>query len=138
MKNNKARFWFIWTILSLALIFIQSLLPASKSDQESGALLELLLKYFPKLSLTHEHLRQIAHFGEFFLLGMGMQGTLFYGKKYNLTKPMLYSTLIAMADETIQLQVVGRSSELMDVWMDFSGAIVGIMFLWSIFKLQKK
>lgn len=136
MKNNKVRFWFIWTILSIALIFIQSLLPGSKSDQESGAVLEILVKYFPKL--THVRLRQIAHFGEFFLLGMGMQGTLYYGKKYNLSKPTLFCTIVSLADETVQLQVAGRSSEIMDVWLDLSGAVVGIMFLWCIFKLQKK
>ena len=136
MKKSKVGFWFVWTIFALALIFIQSLLPAEKSDAESGALYKLLVVYFP--DLTHELLRKMAHFGEFFLLGFGMQGTLYYGKKFNLSKPILFCTLVAMADETIQLEVAGRSSQLLDVWIDVAGAVFGIMVLWCIFKLQKK
>lgn len=136
MKNPKVRFWFIWTLFALALIIIQSLLPGEKSDAESSAVFDLLAKYIPQL--THARLRQLAHFGEFFILGLGMQGTTFYGKHYNLSKPTLYCTIVALADETIQLEVVGRSGEIMDIWMDFAGAYVGILFLWSIFKLQKK
>ena len=136
MKNNKGRFWFIWTLLALALITVQCILPGEKSDAESRAVLEFLWKYFPKL--THDLLRQIAHFGEFFLLGMGMQGTLFYGKKYNLSKPTLFCAFVALADETAQLKIAERSSEILDVWTDLAGAIVGILFLWCIFKLQKK
>jgi VanZ family protein len=136
MKNHKVTFWFIWTILAMALIFIQGLLPASKSNAESTAVWTTLLVYFPKL--THAMLRKIAHFGEFFLLGFGMQGTLYYGKKYNMSKPMLLCLLVAIADETIQMHVAGRSSEIMDIWIDFAGAVVGVFFLWCIFKLQKK
>ena len=136
MKKNKVGFWFVWTIFALALIIIQYLLPADKSDAESGALFKFLSAYFP--DLTHEFLRKLAHFGEFFLLGFGMQGTLYYGKKYNLSKPILFCTVIALFDETLQSYVAGRSSQVMDVWIDLAGAVVGIMFLWSIFKLQKK
>ncbi len=136
MKNHKVGFWFIWTVLAMALVFIQSLLPAEKSNAESSAVFEALRVYFP--SLTHDTLRKMAHFGEFFLLGFGMQGLTYYGKKYSLSKPILFCSLIAMADETIQLEIAGRSSELSDVWIDIAGAVTGIFILWCIFKLQKK
>ena len=45
--------------------------------------------------------------------------------------------LAALVDETIQL-VSGRNSQVLDVLLDFSGALTGILIAWLICRLIKK
>ena len=61
----------------------------------------------------------------------------FNTKSFKVAKPMLFSVLVAMGDETLQLYVDGRASEIMDIWMDFGGAVVGILIFWGIHALRK-
>ena len=136
MKNPKFRFWLICTLLWLAFIFLQSSMSAQVSATESNSLLALLNHFWPEL--THDLLRQIAHFVEYFILGGCTVGMFFYTKSYKFSKPMLFSLMVAVADETLQLYVEGRSSELLDVWMDFGGAIIGGLIFWGILQMRKK
>ncbi len=46
--------------------------------------------------------------------------------------PMLGGLLTALTDETIQLFVPGRSGQVTDVWIDFSGVLTGLLSRWSL------
>ena len=77
-------------------------------------------------------LRKMAHFAEFACLGalitwfVGMIGE----KGAHLAfMPLLGGNLAACVDETIQVFVPGRSSSLIDVWIDTCGAAAGMMLL---------
>lgn len=136
MKNPKFRFWFICTALWMCFVFFQSSLSAEVSSSESRGLLEILQHFWPEM--THDLLRKIAHFAEYFVLGGFALGTFFNTKSFKLSKPILFSLLTAVADETLQLYVEGRSSQLLDVWIDLAGATVGALIFWGILTIRKK
>ena len=41
--------------------------------------------------------------------------------------PVLGGLLTALTDETIQLFVPGRSGQVTDIWIDFSGVMTGLL-----------
>ena len=51
---------------------------------------------------------------------------------------LLHGLLSAIADETIQLFVDGRSGEIGDVLIDFSGVILASIMMYFIFRLREK
>lgn len=142
-----------WQVLSLALslliiafIFINSSLPAEESSETSGGLLSFINELFVFLGidfeLSHNVLRKIAHFVEFFAVGAAFLWTTvaFTAKvKAHIIKPMFAALLVAVIDETIQLFPPGRSSQVSDVVLDFTGAFCAIMLTWFIIsKINKK
>lgn len=121
--KKKLLFW-IFVILSaawLAFIISRSLKPAADSDMESGRLLAFVQKLLPLM--TMKLIRKIAHFTEFAVLGTLLCGAMLnYWGKHNWLTVFLIALLSALADETVQLFVEGRSGQVSDVWIDFSGA----------------
>ena len=136
MKKKKFRVWLILTIIWMVLIFAHSAMPASVSRQESLGALAILQNLFP--GLTHHKLRKIGHFVEFAILGIFLTGTFWHRGKFQLYKPALAALLTALADETLQLFIPGRSGQITDIWLDFCGAATGILIMWLIFCIRKK
>lgn len=118
--------WRLACALWLLLIFSQSAMSAPVSQAESGGLLYLLVQIFP--FLTEHLLRKLAHFAEFAILGVLLGKSL----RGTVTRMLLAGLLCAVCDETIQLFVVGRSSQVSDIWVDFSGILAAAAFLWMI------
>lgn len=125
-------------LLSLNLVFIwgNSLMPGEVSGQISRWIAELIGRFLDlPVSETeggHGLLRKLAHFSEFACLGallcwrLGMMRET--GK--HLTALTLFGGLLtACVDETIQVFVPGRGPGLIDVWIDTSGAAVGMVLL---------
>lgn len=123
--------WRLACCLWLLLIFSQSAMPAPVSQAESGGLLYLLVQIFP--FLTEHILRKLAHFSEFAVLGI------FLGK--SLQGPVMHmlfaGLLCALCDETIQLFVMGRSSQVGDIWVDFSGILAAAVLLWLLRRFRE-
>ncbi len=77
------------------------------------------------------YLRKVAHVVEFAVLGFLAY---FAVSSYTLTRKLKVFILfvigisIPIADETIQLFVPGRSSEITDVILDMTGALLGTVF----------
>lgn len=142
--------------LNVAFIWGNSVLPADVSEKVSGAAMEvyeqvLMHPLFEKISaklinqtnrlldtsIPNENigmhlLRKMAHFTEFLLLGLDLCWMFLILEQrgiHRITMPLLFGTLTACVDETIQLYSAGRSSSLVDVWIDIAGLIVGIMLL---------
>lgn len=121
------RLWMLLLIANIAFIWGNSMLPGSESQQLSdgflrwlGFLLEPLGEY---ASLV---LRKAAHFSEFACLGVLLAG---FFRRRNLGTAALCGLLSACVDESIQLFSPGRSSSLVDVWIDFAGVLTGIVLL---------
>ena len=112
--------WWVVCVLWLAVIIGHSLMPAKLSHAESSGLLTRLTTALP--FITHRLLRKLAHFSEFGLLGLLLAQCFRAG----FVQPALASLLCAVADETVQLYVPGRSGQVSDVWIDFAGAVLAI------------
>lgn len=121
-------------VLLLCFIWGNSMKTADESSRISGGLLEL----FPVLKLLGEHVvRKLGHFSEFTALGM-LLCLRFYPEGRPLSLPLAFGILTAMTDETIQLYVPGRSSEVMDVWIDTGGICFGMLLAYLLYQFILK
>ena len=128
------------SLLWAAFVFGQSLLPGPVSSSESGFIARLLQR-LPGISgwdleLAEHVVRKTAHFTEYAILGVlylltaRSRGSL----RGRLTLPLFWGLLTPVADESLQLLVEGRSGQLTDVLLDFSGVLAGmgvcLLILW--------
>ena len=117
-------------IITLAVIWGHSLLGREASSEESSFVMALLtpfLEIFVGRGNVTEHLvRKLAHFCEFFILGIELQlfFSLLKSRKSAFLLALSHGLFTALADETIQI-FSGRGPMIQDVWLDFSGVIVG-------------
>lgn len=116
----------------LVLIWGNSLLTADISSAISRFVGTLLGggRQMAESSQGHHLLRKLGHFLEFTALGFSLTWRLNLGKR-NLSLPLLLGLLAACVDETIQRYIPGRSGQVSDVWVDFSGLLLG----WCLFRL---
>ena len=127
---------FILFILCICFIFYNSSLPAIESSEVSEG---LTYKLYELLNLKldfltfHIFIRKLAHFTEYFGLGLFA----FYAfKDYKIS--LLLSVLVACCDEILQLFVVGRSGQISDVLLDSLGVFVSIFSNNTLFTLIVK
>lgn len=128
-------------ILLIGFIWCNSFLNASESSEISNAVLQWLMDTFSFIPFTSHIVRKLGHFLEFAALGC-MLANLFrlLGERgvQHFALSLLPGILTAMTDETIQRFVEGRSSEVLDVWIDTMGCTCGILFLLLFAKLFLK
>ena len=119
--------------VNLAVIWGNSALPGSTSGQISSGLLARLIQAFPFLDFMGETvLRKLGHFSEFACLGLllsWMESLLGERGAHGIALPLLAGVLTACVDETVQIFSPGRASSLIDVWIDVSGTVTGILLL---------
>ena len=136
-------FFFVMTAAMLVFAFVHSAMPAAVSAEESGGVLDFLLRLLPRLGisieLTDHIVRKLAHFTEFTLIGM-LVTTCAYS--FDRLRPYRYSVYVlftglaaAVTDETIQLFSEGRSGQVTDVLIDFSGVAIGMIMMMLCFTL---
>jgi len=122
-------------VMNLAFIWGNSMLPGEVSGAISEAVKAILIPIWELLfpgsgapSGGGGLLRKVAHFSEFCALGMCL--TWLMGM---LGKPAVFSAVCGFAaacvDETIQSFVPDRNPSPMDVAIDTSGVITGILLL---------
>ena len=148
----RSRSKILWTALTGAVIlgiFVQSMMPADLSGEEStyalGVIGNILDKVgWPNAALTEHFLRKSAHFAEYMLLGILLSVAIgrwdFTGEK-KWFRIALTEVLVPFLDETIQLFVPGRSSQTTDIWIDICGVTAGVLlvhFIRMIGKLYRK
>lgn len=138
IKGSKRKYiYLILTILWIGFIFYMSSKPAVESAAASSQIVDLILKWFGISSEFAEGIsfvvRKAAHFTEYFILAGLITSThgAFTNKNYNFSFILLMSVIIALSDEFLQGFVQGRSSEVRDVLIDFSGATLFLV----IFKI---
>lgn len=120
---------FIWMIL----IFIMSSFNSTQSSNQSGFIVNIISNLFNinNLQILSAIIRKIAHFAEYFILGV-----LVYNMICNYNKKMLLAIIICLTysvtDELHQILVPGRAFQLLDIIIDSIGSISGIYFLYYI------
>lgn len=125
-------------ILIHILIFTQSLLSGSVSSNQSGFIVDTLYPLVSSVVININVdtfgfiIRKAGHFTEFFLLGLVWY--MIYSKYFDKIKLILivltHGLLTAILDETIQLFVNGRSGEIRDILIDFSGVLFGVLIIY--------
>lgn len=123
-------FWLLLAVAMSFLIFFNSSLPMMDSGRLSGWLAQIVYSASGVLQLqlsgNVEHtIRKLAHFCEFAVLAWLWCQTFAYFHVGNRTANgyvLLFCLLTAVIDEYIQLFSLGRSSQVSDVLLDFSGA----------------
>ncbi|MDR3242513.1 MAG: VanZ family protein [Clostridiales Family XIII bacterium] len=131
----------IWRII-VTLCFIATLLFIFYNSSEiayiSGGKSLVATKWingvFEKLNislvLTEHFVRKLAHFLEYTLLGFLMFVMLaVYVKRYisHLSVPLFFGLLTPVLDESFQTLVKGRTGQVTDVLLDFSGVFAGVL-----------
>ena len=124
-------------------IFYNSSLPAPVSDENSYYFVNLISwinafldKPVPLEEMNH-YIRKTAHFTEYFvqaLLLCNAFQTDRADRQNSHSCILLLSLLTAVLDEYIQLFSPGRSGQVTDIMLDFSGAFTG----WLVFQLWKR
>ena len=129
----------ITTILLIALLLFiwgNSMLNQESSQAESGAVLNFLTPIFNAIFgenvVTMYLIRRVAHFIEYSCLGILVTIVLGSHRKYKKPRQLFdrvfgslsIGLLVAVIDETIQW-FSGRTSSVIDVWLDFSGILTG-------------
>lgn len=144
---------FLWPVLLMVFIFVFSAMPAEKSDQQSGLIVDTIRAIFPDLTdvkLITTIVRKLAHFTEYTTLGFLFARALDktsraereeeYIKEHDKDikkRIAIYAvgltTVVATGDEIHQMFVQGRSAEVRDVFIDFTGGCTGVAlyFLWK-------
>ena len=143
MKNKR---WILYLVLILTLGFIwgNSCFSQADSSEQSSGVLELLRKVFTFFGgessalflFIEKYIRKIAHFSEYFLLG-GETVFLFSPGGFRLSlqrfwNALSFSVVTAVIDESIQI-LSGRGPAVLDVLIDSSGALCGILMVGLIF-----
>jgi VanZ family protein len=134
LRNKK---FTIIVIAIMAFIFFQSALPADLSSEESGRVVDLIVRLFQGVApIDRETLvfivRKGAHFTEYMILGgflvpavkewMAANTTPVPAARERITA-WLAGTLYAVTDEIHQSFVPGRSCELRDMGIDSCGVL---------------
>ena len=133
------------TLLITAVIFIHSLMSASESAEESSSVLVIFdsvlqFLHLPNL-LNGNSIRKLAHFTEFSVFGFFLSWTVHaYRDKFRGSIFMILFFLLAVpvTDETLQYFSIGRSAEVKDVLIDFSGALTGFLILAALCAIAAK
>lgn len=145
-RNKKAiTFWAVIIVVTLAFIWLHSCMDMEDSAEESGFIYDLLCPFFElfmgKGNVTEHFIRKLAHFTEFF--GLGLELMLFMRLEFLKVKPVLpvnawvFGTFCALIDETIQL-FSGRGPAVQDVWLDSAGCLTGVLIMLAGIMLADK
>lgn len=142
MKKRTVQGRVVWQCVMVAVILLttgfiwsNSMRNATASGAQSGFFKQLFAQIFDitrePFRFLYDHLRKLAHFAEFALLGTEVSLLLLASAKKRLPVRLLlgmcFCVLVAVVDETIQLFVPGRVACAVDVCIDSAGALCGVL-----------
>lgn len=130
---------FILFILMLVVIWGHSMQDANTSSSESMWIVDWLSDH--GIEVTEHLIRKLAHLTEYAILGYilslnwrnVLESNVFdfmtaFRNYFRILGTMFDGLIIALIDESIQYTSEGRSAEVRDVWIDFGGICIGILF----------
>ena len=127
-------------LLNLAFIFVQSALPKEESKETSDKVGEIVGDIIPPETKPGEfvqiNLRKIAHFVEFFTLGLlSSIYVVFLGAgARRVALSVCFAPSVALFDETVQI-FSGRASSVKDVWIDSAGFFTAALIFYTVYYL---
>lgn len=131
---------------TLAHAFYQSSLPTQESVQESNKVGEIIEEIIPPDTKPGEYiqknLRKLAHFAEFFMLGLwtSLFVVLFLRKWGAFTALLPFGMISALLDETVQI-FSKRGASVSDIWIDvlgFTTAALAVMLVFTVVILIRR
>ncbi len=131
--NHKKQFLITLILVWLAFIWGNSLQPYDISSEESGFFLTIISEHVPFIAnndMGMYMVRKLAHFTEYFILSLLVCNLVCMYEKETIRRACFTAfagLFIAFIDETIQIYVPGRAGVIKDVWIDFSGVVVGTL-----------
>ena len=131
--------------VTLSFIWAHSCMGMEDSAEESGFFYELLCPFFEIFmgegNVTELFIRKLAHFTEFFGLGLELMlfMKLFFLKSdwKMILNEWITGTFCALIDETIQI-FSGRGPAILDVWLDSAGCMTGITIMLCVMVVKEK
>lgn len=145
--NIKAPVFLALTVVWICIIFHFSLQTAEVSSNVSRGLLTKILGILYSVtgieieaSTVHNLFRKLAHFTEFFVLGI-FSVSFFVSLKSKPIYAVVLGACVAVTDETIQFFTSsGRAMRVTDMLIDTSGVIFATLifyFFWKLFHKKK-
>ena len=133
MKKKINFVFLIFSILATIFIFSNSMHIAEESGAFSGGLLSQIKLFLNSLGiplfwLTHNLFRKLAHIFEFFMQGFFINMYFITKNKARYKASLMLGGLTACIDEFIQLFYPGRAAMIKDIFIDFSGALLAVIF----------
>lgn len=142
LKKHK---YLILTIIWMIVIFLFSSQNGNVSNMNNMYILDLLkkagisLEYIVSYKTANFIIRKVAHFCEYFILGVLLIKTYdCYNFKRSETLSIVTGFLYSCSDETHQYFVPGRGPSFRDVLIDTSGVLAGIIIILLIYKRKLK
>lgn len=146
--NIKAILFFVLIVVWICVIFHFSMQTAEVSSNVSRGLLTKILdtiynitNFKTEVSTVHNLFRKLAHFTEFFILGI-LSVSFFVSLKSKPIYAVILGVCTAVTDETIQyFTSSGRAMRVTDMLIDTSGVIFATLifyFFWKLFYKKKK
>ena len=124
-------------LVTIAVIWGQSMLNMEDSSTESSWVMNLVTPvleiFVGRGNVTEFIVRKIAHFTEYFVLGLELE--LYLKRKWLLAAGVGF--VVAFMDETIQM-FSGRGPLISDVWLDFFGCITAVAVVGCVMWIIKK
>jgi len=148
----KKRIWAtVLLVLWMAVIFSFSAQVADESTKQSMGIVNFIKNILERINLSFEDmgedfwfgiekiLRKIAHGFIYFILG-ALSLNFAYSFEFKFSKSIASGIclLYAISDEIHQIFVPGRSGQISDVMIDFTGSICGIFLFMLLYKWLKK
>lgn len=135
----KKKIFLIITILMIAVIWTHSMMPGVASSAESGFVAKFIANIIKvDYKQIEGTIRKMAHFFEFMVLGILVTtDTILWFKKSITSFGAFVGLIVPTVDETIQLFVPNRNGSLFDVWLDFIGFVIGMVFLTVLYRLKQ-
>lgn len=139
----------------MTVIFIMSAQPANESSQTSGELvskvIDVIYSDFDSFSADKQVIvtynvtfivRKVAHFLEFFVLGLFSAMAAFTFKKgstfVKAFSSILFSVVYAVGDEVHQIFVPGRACRIFDMCIDSIGCVCAVVTVAIIIVVKKR
>ena len=137
----KRKILIVLIILTLLFIWGQSALSVAESAAQSQTVTSTVVQPIQqavtgKATVTDTTVRKMAHVLEFSLLGFEM-ALLFAASWKRMFSALNLGLLAALIDETIQI-FSGRGDQISDVWLDFSGVLMGVALGMLVVWLYKR
>ncbi len=129
--------------LTLWFIFSNSLTPSTESLEKSEGIYEQVKEPLEAVvgegKVTHSVFRKMAHFFEFFVLGLevALLFTLIFGLKLkNLIWTFTSGITVAIIDESLQ-NISKRTASVKDVFIDIAGFALAVIISYGIYYANK-
>lgn len=147
MKKKQILF-FCLSVLATVFIFSNSLKNAEISSGDSGRIVKLVQNIISLLNIENSLsvseltviVRKAAHITEFALQSLFVSGfvsSLWHKLREKAPAVLLCGILTACCDETIQIFSIGRSSSVIDVFIDFIGVILGLCTAFAVLYFRR-